>query len=131
MKLADRPAVILPVLIVLIGGGFYIGFSRGCSPHREPVPPMKGKPVTWLCEDGHVFEAPAGEDVRTCPEPGCGAQAYQATLFECPNGHRTWIWFKQKAREFRYADGSHDWQPLDEPPTCPRCGVPVQPAGPG
>ena len=130
MRLADQPKVILPVLLVAIVVGFYIALSRGCGRHEKPVPPMTSKPVTWLCENGHVFEAPAEEDVRSCSEPGCGARAYQATLFECPNGHRTWIWFKPNARQFRYVGPGYDWQPLDKPPTCPECGAPVQPAPP-
>jgi hypothetical protein len=131
MKLPNQPKIILPALIVIILVGFYIALSRGCGRHVKTIPPMKGKPVTWLCEKGHSFQAPAGVEVRTCPKAHCGARAYQATLFECPNGHTTWIWFKPEAHQFRYVGVGHDWQSLDEPMKCPECGAPLQPAGPG
>ncbi len=130
MKLADHPLVVLPILIIVIAGGIYIAVTRGCTPKHTTMPPMKDKPVTWLCEDGHIFEAPANGDVRTCVEPGCDAQAYQAAHFECVRGHKVWIWFKPGAKQFKFADGRHDWEPFESIPPCPYCGTSLAPAPP-
>ena len=134
MKLADRPLIVLPVLIIVIAAGFYIAVTRGCQSENKPVPLMKGKPVTWLCEDDHIFIAPIGPDVRSCEEPDCDAQAYMATLFECLRKHDVWVWFKPSTRECRYFGGAYDWESFerfpDGIPPCPHCGTSLAPAPP-
>ena len=134
MKLADRPLIVLPVLIVIIVVGVYLAVTRGCTRQQETMPLMKGKPVTWLCEDDHIFTAPTGQDVRTCEEPDCDAPAYQARLLECLRNHKVWVWFKPSTRECRYSGGAYDWESFEEfpdwIPPCPHCGTELAPAPP-
>jgi DNA-directed RNA polymerase subunit RPC12/RpoP len=114
-----KPAVAVPLAIVLIAGAVLIWFQY----RRAMRPRTEGRPVRCAA-CGHEFVPPRGSEPITCPQ--CGSTDYIVLLwYQCRVCGKQFVGAEERASDHAFRLPGGEWKSASEitlTPTCPECG---------